>query len=166
MENIKDCYIAIGLLYQNMKKSKFMVQVCGSKKSFAVAKMQKNIPNVQQTCGFAVANHPLLFCGCGIEFKFAVPSMLKSLSTAALESKEVLFWTNSFFSAASAKELSSIFFAGTAYRNPSIRFAAASCFGSDWLNKQPKKLSLLTDSTSLSLSPLSLFAPLVHNITS
>ena len=27
-----------------------------------------------QTCGFAVADHPLLFCGCRIEFKFAVPS--------------------------------------------------------------------------------------------
>ena len=30
-----------------------------------------------QTCGFAVADHPLLFygiCGCGIKFKFAVSS--------------------------------------------------------------------------------------------
>ena len=66
------------------------------------------------------------------------------LSTAAFEGKEVLYWTNSFFSAASAKELSSIFFAGIANRNPSIRFAAASFLGSDWLNKQPKNLSLLT----------------------
>ena len=30
---------------------------------------------------------------------------MKSLSTAALEGKKVLYWTNSFFSAASAKEL-------------------------------------------------------------
>ena len=39
--------------------------------------------------------------------------VLKSLSAAALEGKEVFYWTNSFFSAASAKELSSICFAGT-----------------------------------------------------
>ena len=62
-----------------------------------------------------------------------------------LEGKAVLNWTNSFFSAASAKELSSIFFAGTDDKNPSIRFAVAAFFGSDWLNKQPKNLSLLTD---------------------
>ena len=46
--------------------------------------------------------------------------MLKSLSTEALEGKEVLYWTNNFFSAASAKELSAIFFADTDDRNPSI----------------------------------------------
>ena len=91
-------------------------------------------------------------------------SMLKSLSTAALEAKEVLYWTNSFFNARSAKELSSIFFARTADRNPSIRFAA-SFFGSDWLNKQPKNPSLLTGSTSLSLSLLSQLAQIVHNST-
>ena len=45
--------------------------------SFAVAEVQKITANVPQTCGFAVADHLLLFCGicgCGIEFKFAVPS--------------------------------------------------------------------------------------------
>ena len=89
--------------------------------------------------------------------------LLKSLSTAALFGKEVLYWTNSFFSAASAKESSSFFFAGTTDRNPSIRFAAASFFGSDWLNKQPKNSSLSTDSISLLLSPLSRLDPLVHN---
>ena len=68
----------------------------------------------------------------------------------------MLYWTNNFFSAASAKKLLSIFFAGTADRNPFIRFAAASFFGSDWLNKQQKNSSLLTHSTSLSLSLLSL----------
>ena len=39
--------------------------------------MQKITANVPQTCGFAVADHPLLFCGicgCGIQFEFAVPS--------------------------------------------------------------------------------------------
>ena len=46
--------------------------------------------------------------------------MLKNLSTAALEGKEVLYRTSSFLSATSAKELSSIFFAGTDDRNPSI----------------------------------------------
>ena len=80
MENIKHCYIAIGLLHisnQEKKAAKFAVQVCGSEKSFAVAEVQEITANVTQTCGFAVADHPLLFCGicgCGIEFKFAVPS--------------------------------------------------------------------------------------------
>ena len=57
--------------------AKFAVQVCESKKSFAVAEVQKITTNVLQTCGFAVVDHPLLFCGicsCGIECKFAVPS--------------------------------------------------------------------------------------------
>ena len=45
----------------------------------------------------------------------------ESLSTAALKGKEdVVYWTNSFFSAASAKELLFIFFAGTDDRNRSI----------------------------------------------
>ena len=82
MENIKYCYIAIGQLYlsNQAKKEKFAVQVCGSEKSFAVAEVQKITANVPQTCGFAVADHLLLFCGicgCGIEFKFAVPSTAK-----------------------------------------------------------------------------------------
>ena len=79
MENIKHCYIAKGLLYLSNqgKKAKFAVQVCGSEKSFAVAEVQKITANVPQTCGFAVADHPLPFCGicgCGLKFKFAVPS--------------------------------------------------------------------------------------------
>ena len=44
MENIKHCYIAIGLLYlsnQEKNTAKFAVQVCGSKKPFAVAEAQK-----------------------------------------------------------------------------------------------------------------------------
>ena len=61
--------------------------------------------------------------------------------------------------------ISFIFFAGTADRNPSIRLAALSFFGSDWLNTQPKNSSLLTDATALSFSPLCLLAPLVHNST-
>ena len=80
MENMKQSYVAIGLLYlSNQEKiaAKSAVQVCGSKKLFVVAEVSKIIANVPQTCGFAVADHPLLFCGicgCGIEFKFAVPS--------------------------------------------------------------------------------------------
>ena len=80
MENIKHCYIGIGLLYlsnQEKKTAKFAVQVCRSEKSFAVAEVQKITANVPQTCGFAIADYLLLFCrirGCGIEFKFAVPS--------------------------------------------------------------------------------------------
>ena len=52
-------------------------KVCGSKKSFAVVELQKVTTNVPQTCGFAVADHALLFCGicgCRIERKFAVSS--------------------------------------------------------------------------------------------
>ena len=48
IENIKHWYIAIGLLYlsnQEKKTAKFTVQVCESKKSFAVAEVQK----LQQT---------------------------------------------------------------------------------------------------------------------
>ena len=68
MENIKHCYNAIGLIYlsnQENKTAKFAVQVCGSEKSFAVAEVQKISASVLQTCEI---------CGCGIEFKFAVPS--------------------------------------------------------------------------------------------
>ena len=55
MENNKHCDIAIGLLYLlNQKKitAKFAVQVCGSKNSFAVAKVQKITANLR-------------ICGCG-----------------------------------------------------------------------------------------------------
>ena len=54
-----------------------MVQVCGSKTSFAVAEVQKITAKTPQTCGFTVADQPLLFCGicgCRIECKFAVPT--------------------------------------------------------------------------------------------
>ena len=125
-------------------------------------KLPKRTANLR-ICDCGPPNAILRNLGLRNSLNLRSPALLKSLSTAALEGKEVLYWTNSFFSAASAKKLSSIFFAGTADRNPFIRFAAASFFGSDWLNKQPKNLSLLTDSTSLSLSPLSLLAPLVHN---
>ena len=71
------CYRSPLFIKPGKKTAKFAVQVCGSEKSFAVAEVQKITANVPQTCGFAVADHPLLFCGicgCGIEFKFAVPS--------------------------------------------------------------------------------------------
>ena len=45
--------------------------------AFAVAEVRKVTANLLQTCGFAVAEHLLQFCGicgCGIEFQFAVPS--------------------------------------------------------------------------------------------
>ena len=64
MENIKHCYIALGLLYlsnQENKTAKFAVQVCESKKLFAVAEEQKITANVPQTCWFLVADHLLLF---------------------------------------------------------------------------------------------------------
>ena len=44
--------------------------------AFAVAEVRKVTANLSQTCGFAVAEHLLQFCGIcgrGIEFKFAVP---------------------------------------------------------------------------------------------
>ena len=50
--------------------------------------MQKITANVSQTCGFVVADHPLLFwgiCGCGIEFKFAVPSTANSATNFQFE---------------------------------------------------------------------------------
>ena len=53
MENIKHCYFAVGLLYlsnQEKETAKFAVQVCGSKKSFAVAKVQKITANLR-ICG-------------------------------------------------------------------------------------------------------------------
>ena len=151
--------LKVSSIYHTRKKTaKFAVQVCESKKSFAVAEVQKITANVPQTCRFAVADHLLLFCGicgCGIEFKFAMPSTAeKPFNCSARGQRSIVL--DEQFSAAPTKELSSIFFAGTADRNPSIRFAAASFFGSDWLNKQPKNSSLLTDSTSLSLSLLSL----------
>ena len=53
--------------------SKFAEVQC----AFAVAEVRKVTANLSQTCGFAVAEHLLQFCGicgCGIECKFAVPS--------------------------------------------------------------------------------------------
>ena len=44
-----------GLLYlsnQEKKTAKFAVQLCGGKKSFAVAEVQKNTANVPQICSF------------------------------------------------------------------------------------------------------------------
>ena len=81
MENMKHCYTAISLLYlSNREKitAKFAVYVCGGKNSFAVAEVQKITANVTQTCGFAVADHQLLFCG--IECKFAVPNTARTAS--------------------------------------------------------------------------------------
>ena len=74
------CYRSPLFIKLGKKTAQFAVQVCGSEKSFAVVEEQKITANVPQTCGFAVADHPLLFCGicgCGIEFKFAVPSTAK-----------------------------------------------------------------------------------------
>ena len=54
MENIKHCYTAIGLFYSsNQKKitAKFAVQVCGSKKSFTFAEVQKITANLR-ICGY------------------------------------------------------------------------------------------------------------------
>ena len=94
MENIKHYDTAMGLFYlSNQKKiiAQFAVQVCGSKKSFAVAEVQKITANVPQTCGFADADHPLLFCGCGIECKFAV------LSTSIKSHRSSFSANNLFF---------------------------------------------------------------------
>ena len=71
---ISSIVVLLSSIYQSRKKNS---EVCGSEKLFAVAEVQKITANVPQACGFAVADHPLLFfgiCGCGIEFKFAVPS--------------------------------------------------------------------------------------------
>ena len=74
------CYRSPLFIKPGKKAAKFAVQVCEREKSFAVAEVQKITANVSQTCEFAVADHLLLFCDCGIEFKFAVPStVLKAL---------------------------------------------------------------------------------------
>ena len=171
MESIKHCYIAIDLLYlsnQEKKQQSLRFKFAEIKSHLRLWKC-KELPQTYRK----LADMQLWTTHCYFA-EFAVakwslnllrPPLLKNLSTAALEVKEVLYWTNSFFSAASAKELSSTFFADTADRNSSIHFAASSLFGSDWLNKQPKNSLLLTDSTLLSLSPLSLLALLVHSST-
>ena len=66
MENVKHCYIAIGLLHlSNQEKNS---KVCGGKKLFAVAEVQKITANVPQTCEIVVVDHLLLFCGiCGAQ---------------------------------------------------------------------------------------------------
>ena len=54
LDSTSDCYTAIGLFYlSNQKKmtAKFAVQVCRSKKSFALAEVQKLTANVPQICG-------------------------------------------------------------------------------------------------------------------
>ena len=72
MENSKHCYIAIGLLYlsNQEKKAKFA----------EVKSRLRKCKKLPQTFGFAVADHPLLFCGCGIGFKSAVPSTRQDCS--------------------------------------------------------------------------------------
>ena len=75
MENIKHCYIAIGLHYlSNQAKKKSLRFKFAEVKSHLRLQKCKKLPPI---CGFAVADHLLLFYGirgCGIEFKFAVPS--------------------------------------------------------------------------------------------
>ena len=71
------CYRSSQFIKPEKLTAKFAVQVCGREKSFAVTEVQKITANVPQTCGYAVADHLLLFfgiCGCAIEWKFAVPS--------------------------------------------------------------------------------------------
>ena len=56
-----------------MLRSKFAKVQC----AFAVAELRKVTANLSKTFGFAVAEHLLQFreiCGCGIGFKFAMPS--------------------------------------------------------------------------------------------
>ena len=96
-------FIAIGLLYlsnQEKKTAKFAIQVFGSIKSFAVAEPQKNFANVSQTCRFAVADHPLPFCGIcgsGIEFKFAVPSTAEKSFNCSARGQRSIVLDEQFF---------------------------------------------------------------------
>ena len=153
--------LLVSSIYHTRKKQQSLQFKFAEVKSHLRSRMCKKLLQTYRK----LADHLLLFCGIGggeVEFKFVVPSTAEKPFNSSAQGKEVLYWTNSFFSAAPAKELSSIFFADTADRNPSNRFAASSFFGSDWLNKQPKNSSFLTNSSSLSLSPLSLLAALVH----
>ena len=87
---MKNYNTALALLYlsnHNKITATFAVQVCGNKKSFTVAKVQKLSANIPQTYGFAVADHRLLFCricGCGLKCKFVVPSTVYSLIVCVL----------------------------------------------------------------------------------
>ena len=68
-------------------RSKFAEVQC----AFAVAEVRKITANLSQTCGFAVAEYLLLFCGicgCGIEFKFAVPSTAIRVRVGSAYSEE------------------------------------------------------------------------------
>ena len=70
------CYSSPLFIKPGKKTAKFSVQVCGSKKSFAVA------------------DHPLLFCGicgCGIQFIFAAPSAAeKSFNCSARKQRSIV----------------------------------------------------------------------------
>ena len=61
-----------------MKPGKKNSKVCGRKSHLRLRKYKK----LPQTCGFEVADNPLLFCGirgCGIACKFAVPSTVHQI---------------------------------------------------------------------------------------
>ena len=65
---------------RNPTRSKLAEVQC----ALGVAEVRKITANLSQTCGFAVAKHLLQFfgnCGCGIEFKFAVPSTVNGTLT-------------------------------------------------------------------------------------
>ena len=74
MENIKHCDIAIGLLYisnQEKKQQSLRFKFAEVKNHLRLRKCKK-LPQTYRK--LAVADRLLLFCGCGIEFKFAMPS--------------------------------------------------------------------------------------------
>ena len=163
---MKHCYIATAHLYlsnQEKIRATFAVQVCGNKKSFAVGEVQKIAANVPQICGFVVVDHLLLFygiCGCRIECEFAVPSIAKKPFNCSARGQKSIVVDKLFLYRCISKGIIFCHFRWYFYPFCSIIF-----FWFRLLKKQPKTSSLLTDSTSLSLSPLSLLAPLEHNST-
>ena len=163
MEYIKHCDIAIGLLYlSNQEKNS---KVCGSS-------LRKKI--VIFGCESAKSPANLQICGCGppitILWNLRVRNRVqicgfqhcwKAFQLQRLRAKK--YCTGRIVSLALHQR-----------RNYHLSFSLVGLllietllsvlqlhlfFGSDWLYKQPKYSSLLTDSTSLSLSPLSLSAP-------
>ena len=84
--NLKHCCCCTSPLFikpeQNDSKVKW------SKKLFAAAEAPKITAKTMQDCRFAVTDHPLLFCGicgCGIERKFAMPSIADFMTADLVE---------------------------------------------------------------------------------
>ena len=125
MENIRHCYIAISLLYlsnQENKTTEFAIQVCGNKKSLAVAEVQKITANVPQACGFAVAKQRL----------FTVPSTAEKAFNCSVRGQKKYCTGRTFsFALHQQRNYHLSFLLVLLMETLRSVFAAASFFGSD-----------------------------------